>query len=63
MKNGNIISGSGDKSIKIWNGNTYECLATVTGHEKYVFSLLVLDKELFASGGYDSQIVLWKHQA
>ncbi|MEE1097327.1 MAG: hypothetical protein U0K83_03255, partial [Bacteroidales bacterium] len=34
-----IISGSADKTIKIWNANTGECLKTLEGHSDWVNSV------------------------
>ncbi len=34
-----IISGSCDKTIKIWNTYTGECLKTLKGHNNYVISV------------------------
>ena len=34
-----IISGSGDKTIKIWDANTGECLQTFKGHSGTVSSV------------------------
>lgn len=30
LTNGTLVSGSGDKTIRMWSGNT--CVATLTGH-------------------------------
>ncbi|MEE0961644.1 MAG: hypothetical protein U0L54_03740, partial [Bacteroidales bacterium] len=34
-----IISGSHDKTIKIWNANTGQCLQTLKGHSDIVYSV------------------------
>ena len=34
-----IISGSDDKTIKIWDANTGQCLNTLEGHSGYIFSV------------------------
>ena len=32
----NIASGSGDKTIKVWNAQTGQCVSTLNGHSRYV---------------------------
>ena len=36
-----IVSGSLDKTVKIWNTDG-ECLKTLEGHSNYVFSVAIL---------------------
>ena len=36
LKNGNLMSGSGDKFIKIWDINTKACIFNINAHESYV---------------------------
>ncbi len=33
----NIASGSNDKTIKIWNAQTGQCVSTLTGHRYTLF--------------------------
>ena len=33
-RNGYIISGSGDKTVRIWNAGTGECVRTLEGHRE-----------------------------
>ncbi len=50
LKNGNIISGSYDGSIKIWNVETRECVATLLGHKGIVFSVAETQNGEIVSG-------------
>ena len=51
LRNGNLVSGSQDKSIKIWDLNTKSCIKTLTGHTGRVFSLLEHSSGKLISGG------------
>ena len=56
-----VISGSEDKSIKIWDLNSSKCLQTLLGHTGVVSSLLLLKPNLdcLASGSIDKTIKIW----
>ncbi|MEE0961709.1 MAG: hypothetical protein U0L54_04100, partial [Bacteroidales bacterium] len=55
-----IISGSSDKTVKIWNANTGECLKTLKGHLSYVRSVAYSpDGTKIISGSYDETIKIW----
>jgi WD40 repeat protein len=55
-----IVSCSDDKTIKIWNSETGDCLTTLT-NDSYVRSLCVLkDGVTLATGDSSNQIKLWK---
>ena len=53
-----IISGSVDKTIKIWDINSGECLKTLEGHTNVVMSVFAKDN-LIISGSYDKTIRIW----
>ena len=36
-----VISGSGDKTVKIWDRTTGECVSTLEGHSDYVTAVAV----------------------
>eukprot|EP01120_Amphizonella_sp_Union-15-10_P014716 TRINITY_DN7237_c0_g1_i1.p1 TRINITY_DN7237_c0_g1~~TRINITY_DN7237_c0_g1_i1.p1 ORF type:complete len:784 (-),score=144.00 TRINITY_DN7237_c0_g1_i1:8-2359(-) len=55
--NGDIISGSVDKTVRIWKLNG-EC-KTLTGHEHIVWTVLGLSNGTIASGSADKTIRLW----
>ena len=55
-----IISGSDDKTIKIWNIKTEKCLKTVAPmHTKLITCLEVLSNDILISGSWDCTIKLW----
>ena len=58
IPNNKLVSGSEDKSIKIWNVDTGECIRTLTDNASYVYSLQLLDNNKLASGSSNS-IRLW----
>jgi WD40 repeat protein len=53
-----IISGSGDKTIRIWDINTGKCLKTLEGHYGWVKSVFAKDN-LVISGSNDNTIRIW----
>ncbi|MEE0961888.1 MAG: hypothetical protein U0L54_05005, partial [Bacteroidales bacterium] len=55
-----IISGSNDKTIKIWDANTGECLKTLEGHSQPVYSVSYSpDGTKIISGSFDNTIKIW----
>ena len=55
-----IISGSTDKTIKIWNANTGECLQTLEGHLDIIWSVAFSpDGTKIISGSDDTTIKIW----
>ena len=54
-----LISASTDKTIKIWNMETGECLKTLTDHEYRVTSILIVPNNKFLSGSGDKTIIIW----
>lgn len=54
-----IISASYDKSIKVWDSNTYNLLFELKGHTEFIRCLLKLDRSKFASGANDHTIKVW----
>jgi len=53
-----IFSGSRDNTIKVWNLDTGECLATLKEHTDYVTSLAI-DGNILYSGSMDTTIRVW----
>lgn len=72
---GVILTGSGDKTIKLWNLADYTCLRTFEGHSHNVLKVAWLripsaeenaskkQKILFASAGADSLVKVWDANA
>jgi F-box/WD-40 domain protein 7 len=51
-----ILSGSANKTIKIWNVQTGDCLHTLEGHTGYVRCIKVLCEGRIISGSEDGEI-------
>ncbi len=55
-----LASGSADRTIKLWNTETGECLNTLHGHASWVWSVAFNSTgSWLASGSYDQTIRLW----
>ena len=55
-----IVSGSHDKTVRLWNANTGEQLRILEGHWNYVYSVAFSpDGNTIASGSYDRTVRLW----
>lgn len=55
-----LITGSGDRTIKIWHVVTGDCLATLENHFNWVWSLsLVPDAQTLFSSSWDETINCW----
>ncbi len=56
----NIVSGSGDSNIKIWQSESpYECIANLTGHTASINALAILPNSNIVSASADSTIKIW----
>jgi len=59
LSDGHIASGSDDKTIRIWDAGTGECLRMLEGHTGGVTCLAVLSDGYIASGSRDKTIRIW----
>lgn len=59
MDNGRLVTGSYDKTIKIWNTSQLSCEGILQGHTDKVFSLAQLSDGRLASGSRDKTIRIW----
>ena len=59
MENGNILSGSCDNTIKVWDVLKLICINTLYGHSGYVLSILELQKRQIISSEADKAIKIW----
>ena len=63
MSNGNLVSGSWDRTIKVWDVNSGVCLKTLTGHSREVCCLVLLNNGHVASGSGDTTIKIWNMES
>jgi WD40 repeat protein len=55
-----LVSGSEDKTIKIWEIGTGKLLLTLNGHEDWVSSVTISpDGKTLVSGSWDNTIKIW----
>ncbi len=59
LVNGNLASGSYDKTIKIWDTASNSCIASLKSHQSSVYCLAVLKNEKLASGSVNNTIKIW----
>jgi WD40 repeat protein len=59
FKPGFIISGSEDKTIKVWDLNYLACVKTLYGHDGFVLTIVAYTGRWFMSGSTDKTIKLW----
>ncbi len=58
-----LFSSSGDKSIRVWDTNSFECIKVLEGHELLVNSLVTDSNNRYLySGGWDSYLIKWDIQ-
>ncbi|NEQ24136.1 MAG: hypothetical protein F6K28_34440, partial [Microcoleus sp. SIO2G3] len=56
-----VVSSSLDKTIRLWDVESGECLQVLTDHQTEVWSVAFsADSEVLASGGSDGAIKLWQ---
>ena len=56
-----VASGSGDRTVRVWDIMSGECLQTPEGHSEYVTSMSFSpDGTKVASGSFDSTIKIWE---
>jgi len=53
-----IVSGSSDKTVKIWNMDTGECVLTLEGHQNTV-SCVEIVGNMVVTGSWDNTIKIW----
>ncbi|KAJ5808765.1 hypothetical protein N7474_010034 [Penicillium riverlandense] len=59
LPNGNLISGSRDGSVNIWDLHSGDLLNKMTGHTKSVKSVACTTRGNVVSGGVDNTVRLW----
>ena len=59
LNNGNFVSGSDDKQIKVWNVTLKQCIATLMGHDGNITALIELKNGNLVSGCTTGTIIIW----
>ena len=55
-----VVSGSDDKTVKIWDATSGECVSTLEGHSSVVMSVaLSEDGQRVVSGSRDKTVKIW----
>ena len=63
LPNGDLVSGSSDKTIKIWNTQDGTLKKTLTGHTNWINDLIAVDQNRLISASDDRTIKIWNsHQ-
>jgi WD40 repeat protein len=63
LNNGDLASGSDDKTIIIWDSVTYSIKRVLNNHTNAVYSLALLPNDDLASGSLDWTIKIWDPQS
>ncbi|KAN0019044.1 hypothetical protein ACTFIU_002246 [Dictyostelium citrinum] len=53
-----LYTGCNDKTVKVWDMRSYECVKTLSGHTRAIKSVCAMGNLLF-SGSNDQQIYVW----
>eukprot|EP01133_Synstelium_polycarpum_P009756 gene9756-11393_t len=56
-----LFTGCNDKTVKVWDMRSYECVKTLQGHTRAIKSVCAMGNLLF-SGSNDQQIFVWSLQ-
>ena len=59
LENGQLVSGSRDQTIEIWNTASGVVLNTLSGHTNEIVALAVLSNNCLENGARDSTIKIW----
>jgi WD40 repeat protein len=59
LPDGNIVSGSDNTTLKIWDVNTNECKKTILGHQCNIKSVITLPDDKIVSCSVDGNIKIW----
>ncbi len=56
-----LLSGSNDKTIKVWDTQIYQNIVTLTGHTAKITALISINQKTFASSSSDKTIKIWDY--
>ena len=59
LENGNLCSGSADKTIRIWDWKNANCLSYLKAHNNWVKSICQFNSQILLSGSDDRKIRIW----
>jgi WD40 repeat protein len=59
LPDGRIVSGSDDKTLRIWNASTGDCEKILSGHKGSVWALSILPEGRIVSGSEDKTLRIW----
>ena len=59
LPDGNAISASYDKTLKVWDLKSGQCVMTLQGHTDTVYSVAVLPNGNAISASYDNTLKVW----
>ena len=59
LPDGRIVSGSDDRTLKVWDAETGECSRTLKGHDDWVRAVSVLPDGRIVSGSWDETLKVW----
>jgi WD40 repeat protein len=62
LANGQVVSGSDDNTLKVWDVKTGECVKILKGHFGSVSCVAVLANGQMVSGSYDNTLKVWDAQ-
>lgn len=62
LPDGGIATGGADAAVKLWRGNG-DALATLTGHQGWVWSVAPLGNDQLASASEDGSVKLWNRRS
>lgn len=61
LPNGDLVSGSFDHTIKVWNMQTTSLRGTLKGHEHSVCDIAVMSRNRIVSGSGDKTVKVWNY--